>query len=639
MMSSSFSQDEKELIARAAIPADNVDLSMFSEELQSELIREAISILCEEAKNGYHVESAKKAVEFYKRINDPHKWIAKIDLEALVREDNSDEVSEVVLAGLGRNDELKERARGYLFGENCKGHSSADIKDTLRALEYAGIKSTPEDIRKLSQDVLLSKHPLAIENWICGYGLLNEKPEIPKDKLNKILHTCNSYVFGQRSNPNSAFDLARRIAIENKDRILELADAAFDNKDLDSAALLYIWHFASKIDDKSKSKLREINEIHIRNARSDIVQLICYMIKDEVPYRALYLNFRRNSLDKRHRLWSCFNVVTTSSVLLQAPKDALEEILELAEQEGKSLMNTDSVRLKEQASDLYRFFAIRAYLKLGKQDAAKNLIDKLPEDALDINFLEKLDMDYAKNKAVEIKQKQRKAQEEYEKKNKPKEEPKTDLYELIKSADVAKDIKAAYESAGFNGVAESISKLSEKYKNLTAFQGDAVSVYHFILTEVDKRKFDYIMSDGTAFNDKEADAAVEYCLLNNVRWGIPSRLISQYTSEPELRKRIKPAVWLQAATVAILPSGMLDSSDIKEAIEFTKCAGVKPSKKLYTELGFQELSYAASQRQSREGKWDFNTTYMWSAREAFKKGDHPELVDFINKNYSSFFKE
>jgi hypothetical protein len=324
-------------------------------------------------------------------------------------------------------------------------------------------------------------------------------------------------------------------------------------------------------------------------------------------------------------------------VLLQAPKEVLEEILELAEQEGKSLMNTNSVRLKEQASDLYRFFAIKAYVKLGKQDEAKNLIDKLPEDDLDIKFLEKLDMDYAKNKAVEIKQKQRKKMnEELQKENKPKEKPKTDLYELIKSVDVTKDIKAAYESAGFNGVAESISRLSKKYKNLTAFQSDAVNVYHFVLTEVDNRKFDHVMSDGTAFNDKEADAAVKYCLLNNVCWGIPSRLISQYTSDPKLRKRIEPAVWLQAATLAILHGDTLSSSDIKEAIEFTKCAGAKPSKKLYTKLGFQELSYAASQR---AGKWSFDTTYMWSAREAFKKGDHPELVDFIIKNYSSFFKE
>ncbi|MCX6774568.1 MAG: hypothetical protein NTY99_00565, partial [DPANN group archaeon] len=427
--------------------------------------------------------------------------------------------------------------------------------------------------------------------------------------------------------------------IENKDKMLELADAAFDNKDFDSATLLYAWHFVSKIDDRSKSRLREINEINIRYARSDIVYLICDLVKDEVPYKALYLNFRRNSLDKRHRLWSIFNVVTTSNVLLQAPKDVLEEILELAEQEGKSLMNTNSVRLKEQASDLYRFFAIRAYVKLGKQDAAKTLIDKLPEDDLYIKLLENLNMDYAKSKAVEIKQKQRKAQEEYEKKNKPKEEPKTDLYELIKSVDVAKDIKAAHESAGFNGVAEYISKLSKKYKNLMAFQNDAVNIYHFVLTEVDKRKFDHMMPDGTAFNDEEADAAVKYCLLNNVRWGIPSRIISQYTSNSKLRKRIKPAVWLQAATLAILPGDTLSSSDIEEAIEFTKCAGAKPSKKLYTKLGFQELSYAASQRAGNEGKWSFDTTYMWSAREAFKKGDHPELVEFINKNYGSFFKE
>ncbi|MCX6774933.1 MAG: hypothetical protein NTY99_02465, partial [DPANN group archaeon] len=192
-MDTSLSESEKEIIARAAIPADNVDLSMFSEELQSDLMREAVSILCKEAKNRYNAESAKKAVEFYKRISDSDvlKWSCKIDLEELIREDSSDEVSEVVLAGLGENEDLKARALSYLLGDNCKGHSSVDIKHTLRALEYAGSKPTADDIRKLSQAVLLSKHPLAIENWICGYGLLNEKPEIPKDKLNKILHMCN----------------------------------------------------------------------------------------------------------------------------------------------------------------------------------------------------------------------------------------------------------------------------------------------------------------------------------------------------------------------------------------------------------------------------------------------------------------
>ena len=633
MITTDLSQSEKELIARASIPADNVDLSMFSEELQSELIREAISILCEEAKNRYHAESAKKAVEFYKRINDPHKWIAKIDLEALIREDNSDEVSEVVLAGLGRNDELKERATGYLFGENCKGHSSADIKNTLRALEYAtGSKPTNDDIRKLSQDVLVSKHPFAIRNWICGYGLLNEKPEIPKDKLDKVLHTCNHGIF-RNTKESSGRDLLKRIAKENQDKLIELGDIAFGNKDFDSAALLYLTHFGSKKDAQGKSKLQEINKIYVDNgARPGLVRYICGLTGDEVPYLTLYNNFKQASFGKESQhIWFDRNAYEIISVLLQAPKDLLEN---LVKQEDTHLLEANSSRSEPETNFLYKF-VIHAYSKLGNQDAAKSLIDRgLAVGAININNLDNFDIEYAKIKAAEIKQKRQKEREE---KTKPKEEPKNhfELQELV--IDAAKDVKAAYKSAGFEGVAEFISELAKKYNVPLGLQADAVNIYHHILEKTEKRKFDNDV-DGTVFIDEEAEAAVKYCLLNNVRWGIPSRLISKYSEEKKnLHKKIDPKIWLQAAALVLLSE--VNSSRFEEAIRFTECAGVKPSKMLYTQLGFQRLSYAASQRTGNEGKWIFDTTDMWSAREAFKKGDHPELVDFINKNYSSFFKE
>ncbi len=622
---------EKGIIANTFIPLDSVDLSMFSEETQSELIGDAVKTLAERAKNQYNVKSAKKAVAFYQSMkNGPRKNMAKTELESVAHEDRVSEVAEVILGALGKTEQLKERAMAYLFDSTRSGYSSDDFKSALRALEYGGIKLPPEGIRKLSQAALVSNHPFAVHSWTYGYSLLNETPEIPKEGLENVLRSCDQDVFSTHREDSPALALMERITTKYQDKLLDLADLAFEKKHINSAAFLYMKHFESEKDNKSKEQLKEINKLYLKGANIEQISAICKLIEDEIPYRALHTNFRRLAFGAMGQ-WMLhhFNADKVIGTLLEAPTELLER---LVEQEDKWLLKSNTRRLGDRASKLYEF-AIRAYLKLGNQDAAKILIDQgIAMGAVSTPLLDTLKIRYAQEKAAELRQER---EREHKEKYGPKEGPALDDLALK----AAEEIKSAYKSNGFEGVERIVSKLAKENNLSAGIWSDAVSIYHHILEKTERRKYDGEIS-GTVFTAEESKAAARYCLLNNIRFGVPSRLVHKYSGDPEdgyedHRNEIDPKIWLQAATLTLLSRDGIDTTNLEEAITFTKCAGVEPQKSLYTQLGIQRLRYSAKMPSGCEGEWSFDTTNIWSAREALKKGDRPELVEFINNNFGS----